>query len=455
MNSYLFNHLTKRKIMNLLSAFKDLAGDQLADVAGNFLGASSSETSSAMDAVLPALMGGLLGKVTDEKSAGGLLDFIGNNNLGGGLLDNIGDLFGSGESSSNLLGLGGTVLNFLMGNKTNAMIDLLTKVTGMDNTKMGNLIKIAAPLLMSFIGKKATTDKMGAGGLLSLLSSQKDYVKEAAPAGLLDSLKSVIGAPLAGITDAASSVASNASEGVGSAAGHVADASEKALDAGKGGLQKLLPWLVLILAALGLFWLLKGCNGDAAKDAANTAMDKTEQMADKTGSAVKGAAEATADAAGKAGDAVAGAFQAFELPNGYAIKTKTGSFINKINDYVAGEETDAKKRFTFDGVTFGTGSASITKESAFQLDNLATMMNAYKKMQILVEGHTDNTGDAAANLKLSEQRALAIKKYLMDLDIASARINAQGIGQVRPIASNDTDEGRAQNRRIDVYITKK
>ena len=445
--------------MNLINAFKDLAGDQLAEMAGNLIGASSSETSSAMDNILPAIMGGVLGKVTDEESAGGLLDFLGNNNMGGGLLDNIGDLFGSSEASGNLLGLGGTALKFLMGDRTNAVIELLTKVTGMDNTKMGSLIKIAAPLLLSFIGKKASSDNLGAGGLLSLLNSQKDYVKEAAPAGLLGSLG------LSGLADTVSNVASSVGEGVGSAADKVTDVGGQAVEAGKSGFQKLLPWLVLILAALGLFWLLRGCGGDV-QDAANSAMDKTEEMAGKAGDAVQGAAEATGDAvkgaankagemAESAGDAVAEMFESFKLPNGTEIKTKAGSFVNSMYEFLTGDEVDANKRFTFDGVNFRTGSAALTDESSTQLDNLVALMNAYKNMAIRVEGHTDNTGDANANMKLSNQRALAVKKYLMDNAIAAGRVEAKGMGQSQPIASNDTEEGRAQNRRIDVYVTKK
>jgi outer membrane protein OmpA-like peptidoglycan-associated protein len=446
--------------MNLLNVFKDLAGDQLANLAGDLVGASKQETAIAMDSVLPALMGGLLGKVSDEKSAGGFMDFLGNNDLNGGLLDNIGDLFGSPEKSSGLMGMGGTILNFLMGNKTNAVIDLLTRVTGMDNAKMGSLLKIAAPFLMSFIGKKVKSENMGAGGLLGLLNSQRDYVKEAAPAGLLGSLG------LSGWGDSISGVANKLGDSAGRATDQVTHAAGEVANAGKSGIQKLLPWLVLLLGALGLFYILRGCNAEEMKDAANSAMDKTEEMASKTGDAmsdaanattdaVKDAADATGEALENAGDAVVAAFKSFKLPDGSEIKYKTGSFVDKVSAYLSGSEVDAKQRFTFDGVNFKTGSAQLTEESADQLNNLVALMKAYKSMAIAIEGHTDNSGDAASNLKLSDQRALAVKKYLMDNGIAGARVAAKGMGQTQPIADNNTEEGKATNRRVDVYVTKK
>ncbi len=445
--------------MNLLNAFKDLAGDQLADLAGNFIGASKDETASAMDQIMPSLMGGLLGKVTNESSASGFLDFLGNNNLDGGLLDNIGDLFGSPEKSSGLLGMGGTVLNFLLGNRSNAVIDLLTKVTGLDNTKMGSLIKIAAPLLMSFIGRKAKSDSLGAGGLLGLLNSQRDYVKEAAPAGLLGSLG------LSGWGDQVANVANKVGDSARDAADTVGRAASDTVDAGKSGLQKLLPWLILALAVLALLYFLRGCGDDVA-DAAKGAVDKTEEMAKKTGKAIGDAAEATGEAIGDAaeatgdamkdaGEAVVDAFKSIKLPNGQEIKYKANSMIADLSDYLTGKESDVKRRFTFDGLNFKTGSAQITENSSAQLDNLVSLMKAYKNMAIRVEGHTDNTGDAAANLKLSNQRALAVKQYLMKNGIAAARVSAKGFGQTQPVASNDTEEGRAENRRVDVYVTKK
>lgn len=106
-------------------------------------------------------------------------------------------------------------------------------------------------------------------------------------------------------------------------------------------------------------------------------------------------------------------------------------------------------------IYFDTGSANITRDS---LETLTSAANAIKQApagtKIEVGGHTDNTGDAAANVTLSQQRADAVVAKLAELGVAADTLTAKGYGQEKPRASNDTDEGRAQNRRIEFAVTK-
>ena len=81
-------------------------------------------------------------------------------------------------------------------------------------------------------------------------------------------------------------------------------------------------------------------------------------------------------------------------------------------------------------------------------------MNAYPSLLVNVQGHTDNTGDANANKKLSLDRANAIRSALIAAGVAGNRVTTQGFGAEKPTATNDTDEGRQKNRRIDVVVTK-
>ena len=80
---------------------------------------------------------------------------------------------------------------------------------------------------------------------------------------------------------------------------------------------------------------------------------------------------------------------------------------------------------------------------------------AYKKSKLNVQiiGHTDNIGAAANNLALSKNRAAAVSKYLVEKGIDPKRINSKGLGESKPIAKNDTDEGRQRNRRTEVVVT--
>lgn len=106
------------------------------------------------------------------------------------------------------------------------------------------------------------------------------------------------------------------------------------------------------------------------------------------------------------------------------------------------------------GVNFKTGSAELTPESSAILDEVVEGLNAHPEVEIEIRGYTDDVGRAAANQKLSEQRANSVRQYLIDKGIAANRLTAVGLGEENPVASNATPEGRAQNRRIEFYRTK-
>lgn len=105
-------------------------------------------------------------------------------------------------------------------------------------------------------------------------------------------------------------------------------------------------------------------------------------------------------------------------------------------------------------IFFDIGKATLRPESYPELDRLAGLMTQNGKMQIELSGHTDNVGGADANLKLSDDRAKAVTEYLISLGIAAERIQAKGYGETKPEASNDTDEGRQLNRRVEFTILK-
>jgi OOP family OmpA-OmpF porin len=96
---------------------------------------------------------------------------------------------------------------------------------------------------------------------------------------------------------------------------------------------------------------------------------------------------------------------------------------------------------------------SIIKKGYYQdIDNLAGVMKQYPDLNVVIEGHTDSVGTAAYNKKLSQQRAEAVKKYMVENGIDANRLKAQGFGEDKPIASNKTKEGRQQNRRVEAAV---
>ena len=106
-------------------------------------------------------------------------------------------------------------------------------------------------------------------------------------------------------------------------------------------------------------------------------------------------------------------------------------------------------RFVLNGITFDTGKATIKSESFERLDSVVEYMTHKKSARIEISGHTDNVGNPQKNKALSKKRANACRDYLISKGIDGGRIDAVGYGDERPIASNNSREGREQNRRIE------
>ena len=126
-----------------------------------------------------------------------------------------------------------------------------------------------------------------------------------------------------------------------------------------------------------------------------------------------------------------------------------------LNFIKSDKAVDKETWFDFDRLTFETGSATLKSESQEQLGNVAAILKAYPDVNVKIGGYTDNTGDAKANQKLSGDRAASVLRELTKLGISANRLEGEGYGQEHPVASNDTEEGRAQNRRISIRVTKK
>ena len=107
------------------------------------------------------------------------------------------------------------------------------------------------------------------------------------------------------------------------------------------------------------------------------------------------------------------------------------------------------------GILFDTGRATIKPESAAILASVGGLLKADPALRLEIRGHTDNVGAPAANQKLSEDRAVAVKTYLVKTyGVASARLTPAGFGDTKPVAGNDTERGRAQNRRVELVRIK-
>lgn len=129
-------------------------------------------------------------------------------------------------------------------------------------------------------------------------------------------------------------------------------------------------------------------------------------------------------------------------------------FVESELDKLAKERRELKagEVIKLNNVFFATGKFDLRKESAIELDKLAELMKSKPTLKIEIDGHTDNQGDAKANLALSNNRAKAVYDYLVSKGIDKARLAFKGYGATKPAADNATEEGRAKNRRTEFKV---
>ncbi len=156
-----------------------------------------------------------------------------------------------------------------------------------------------------------------------------------------------------------------------------------------------------------------------------------------------------------------------ELPNGQVFNLNIKSF-DQAENYTSVEIQDADyhmnltlsikyelpKTYTLNDVTFATGSSNLVPSSFASLNELAELMLLKKELKIELAGHTDNVGNENSNLQLSQSRANSVKNYLVKKGVLTSQLIAKGYGSSTPVATNETPEGRQENRRTEVHILK-
>ncbi|MGO1244145.1 MAG: OmpA family protein [Sphingobacterium sp.] len=184
-----------------------------------------------------------------------------------------------------------------------------------------------------------------------------------------------------------------------------------------------------------------------------------------TSSTTKGAVIGTAAGAGlgaliggKAGNTAVGALAGAAIGGvaGGLIGKKMDKQAKEIENTVAGAEvikSDEGIIVKFDeGILFDFNSSTLKSAAKENIANLVATLNKEPGTEILVIGHTDNVGTLNANQKVSESRAAAVKAFAVSEGLTNGRIKTQGKNFSEPIASNDTDAGRAENRRVEIVV---
>ena len=145
-----------------------------------------------------------------------------------------------------------------------------------------------------------------------------------------------------------------------------------------------------------------------------------------------------------------GAVPSIRPEDGDADGDGVGDSVDQCPNTPKGAEVDERGCWVLRSINFDFDKVNIKSQFTPELDKVVLVLQNNPDVRIVVEGHTDSVGSEAYNQSLSERRAASIKQYFVDKGIASARMDIKGYGEDRPMATNDTADGRAQNRRVEL-----
>jgi outer membrane protein OmpA-like peptidoglycan-associated protein len=408
---------------NLLDSVKGILTTELMGKAASSLGESEGGISKAMSGIVPSILGGLVSKATSGgEGASSVLDMA-KSASSSGILSNLSGLFGGGG----LLGGATSILSGLFGDKIGGIASLIANFAGIKESSASSLMSMSAPAALGILGKHAADNNLNASGLTSLLSSQKDSIMKALPAGL-GSLGGLLG--LGSIGSAASSAATSATN----------FATEKE----SGGTKWLWPLLLLLLAGAITYYFSKSCSSEKAIMPATT----TEDTSVKKEEVVAPTPEPATPVSFKV-----------KLPNGKELDANKGGIEDMLVTFLGtnwkalGNDSLKKTWFNFDNLNFETGKAVILADSEKQLDNIAEILKAFPDAKVKIGGYTDKVGNEASNVKLSDDRAKAAKAGLEKRGVGKQVAGAEGYGSkfsIYPIDAPDSD--RVKDRHVSLGV---
>jgi OOP family OmpA-OmpF porin len=388
---------------SLLDSIKDSVSPDVVRSLAATAGESQDGIKKGLEIAAATILATLAGKSTDGEflnQAIALINSYGTQTLGAAA-------GATTEASSRFL-------NLLFGANKAAVESKISQAAGLSSVSGATILSAAAPLVLGTLASKLSG---GAAGLNSALASE------------LPSLRSLIPAGLSGIPPS-----------------NLAAARAAAPEKADGGWL----WPVLLLGALligGLVWYFNRATADATKPVESAAIATKDAAA----TATNAISDATKAAWAKLGDL----FKR-KLPDGTELSIPKLGVETKLIDWIeSSNPVDQTTWFDFDRLLFATGAATLEPASQEQLSNVAAILKAYPKVKIKLGAYTDNTGDSAANLKLSDERAKNVQAELVKLGVNASRMEAQGYGEDHPVADNKTEEGRQLNRRISLRVTAK
>jgi OmpA-OmpF porin, OOP family len=444
-----YNFLNRKPMsFNLMDLAKGYFSNQLVSKASSFLGESESGVAKAVSAVLPSIIGGVADKASSLDGAA-TISRLATEQHNGGILNSIGD-FLSPEKGNDLLGKSTGIISSIFGNSggSNMLTNLISNFAGVKGSTVGTLISMAAPAVLGMIGKHKSETNLSDSGLASMLGEQKKLAMSALPSGF----------SLPGVSGAASAAASHATGAATAAAG--------AATASAGGVGRfILPAVLLGGLAFGAYYLFNKKGKDAGHTEATTATTTATGGSEASTTATMPAVEApkvTVDATTGLVSYDLGALGDIDLPGGAKLTgVAANGFENTLVNFIKNGTIDTADKkanwFNLHDVQFVSGkTVYATEKASAQIKNVGAILKAYPNVKIKLGGYTDASGDAAANLKLSQARAEQVVKDLNANGAAAGQV-VEGVGygsQFAEAAAGDK-EGMAKDRKVAAKVASK
>jgi outer membrane protein OmpA-like peptidoglycan-associated protein len=191
---------------------------------------------------------------------------------------------------------------------------------------------------------------------------------------------------------------------------------------------------------------------EATAEDARRAREEAEMAARREAESQRSAVQAQEEAAQARALAASSVTEAELARREAELATEQANTLRRQLENLQLRQTESGVVVTLGDVLFETGQTDLREEAMASLVEVVDLLQSEPDKDIKIEGHTDSTGNAETNLKISQQRADSVLNALVSLGVDANRISSAGMGQDFPIATNETEEGRAQNRRVDVIL---
>jgi outer membrane protein OmpA-like peptidoglycan-associated protein len=388
------------------------------------LGESTTGVQSGLSAATATTLSGLADRAGDSGFLGQITGL-----LGGGTGQNIVASLPSIASSGPSGAVGDVINRFLpmvFGTQQGQVASAITQYAGLGSGSGLGLLKMAAPLVLAYFAKLHSAGSLTTSSLANALRAEAPNLQTYLPANLH-----------AGATGMATPAPARAAFATPVVAARTTTP------------RWLVPLAIAGALLLGLLALRSLMS--PAPPVRTTAAVTSEPPP------VVREAATTANTTAQAAWAKLGDLMKVKLPDGSEINVPSRGVEARLVSYLNDNSAPVSDTtwFDFDRLLFDTGKATLQPASQDQLTDIAEILKAYPQVKIRIGGYTDNTGDPAANLQLSQQRADSVMAELTQLGVDPSRMSAKGYGQDNPVADNSTDEGRQQNRRISLRVTEK